>query len=85
MLAEICPDILVLFGLALPHIYGLSVQAAILVEFNHSVTYNIYIAKFAISIWICHESHYDLLSVVEHQLDWLVAIHWLIKAKECLV
>ena len=37
MLAEVCPDLLVFFGLALPPLYGLSVSATTLGEFNHGV------------------------------------------------
>ena len=46
------------------HIYVLIVEAATLGEFNHIITYNIHIAEFVISTWMCHEEHLDLLSGV---------------------
>ena len=48
MLAEVFPDILVCFGIAMTPIYGLCVEAATLGEFNHSVDNCIVIAWFTI-------------------------------------
>ena len=85
MLAEVCPDLLVFFGLALPPLYGLIVYATTLGEFNHSVADYIYIAKFEISIWMCHEVNLDLLIGAENHIYWLFAIHWVVEAKESMV
>ena len=71
--------------LSMPPLYGLCVDAATLGYFNHRVADYIYIAEFLVSIWMRHEEHLDPLSIAEHHLQHLVAIHWVMEAEECLV
>ena len=78
-------DILVCFFHALPPLYGLCEEASTLGEFNHGVADYIDIAEFAISIWMRHGEHLDVLSVAEHHLYRLVAIHWVVEAGESLL
>ena len=54
MLTEVYPDILVCFGLAMPHLYGLCVDAATLREFNHRVSNLVW------RLWL-HDLHLDAL------------------------
>ena len=68
MLAEVFPDLLVFCGLALPPLYGLSVYAVTVGEFNHRVADYSYIAEILISIWMRHEEHLELLSGAKHHL-----------------